>query len=192
VIGSYVIPVELTSFEASAAEDNVKLTWRTATELNNLGFEIQRKVNDGEYNKVGFVPGFGTTTESKVYSYTDSKLNSGNYTYRLMQQDYDGSFEYSNEIEVIINVPMVYSLEQNYPNPFNPSTVISYQLPVSGLVNLKVYDVLGNEVIILVNEEKPIGSYEIEFNASHLGSGVYFYRLQSGSFVQTRKMTLLK
>ena len=192
VIGSYVIPVELTSFEARTAEDNVKLTWRTATELNNLGFEIQRKVNGGEYNKVGFVPGFGTTTESKVYSYTDSKLAAGNYTYRLMQQDYDGSFEYSNEIEVMVNVPIVYSLEQNYPNPFNPSTVISYQLPVSGLVNLKVYDVLGNEVITLVNEEKPVGSYDIEFNASHLGSGVYFYRLQAGSFVQTRKMTLLK
>ena len=96
-------------------------------------------------------------------------------------------------------LPTVYSLEQNYPNPFNPSTVISYQLPVSGNVTLKVYDVLGNEVATLVNEEKQAGSYEVEFNAvSHSGgvrnlsSGVYFCQLKAGQFVETKKMVLLK
>jgi hypothetical protein len=85
-----------------------------------------------------------------------------------------------------------YSLSNNYPNPFNPSTKISWQLPVRGQVSLKVYDVLGNEVATLVNEEKPAGIYEVAFNASDLSSGVYFYQLKTGNFISTKKMILLK
>ena len=88
--------------------------------------------------------------------------------------------------------PIAFSLEQNYPNPFNPATVIRYQVPVSSFVTLKVYDLLGREVATLVNEEKPVGSYEVKFIASAIPSGVYFYNIQSGSFVQTRKMILNK
>jgi hypothetical protein len=90
------------------------------------------------------------------------------------------------------NVPYEFVLSQNYPNPFNPSTVISYQLPISGNVALKVYDLLGREVATLVNEEKPAGTYEVAFDASQLSSGVYLYRLSSGSFIETKKMTIIK
>jgi hypothetical protein len=85
-----------------------------------------------------------------------------------------------------------YTLLNNYPNPFNPSTKISWQLPAGGQVSLKVYDLLGNEVAALVNEEKPSGIYEVIFEASDLASGVYFYQLKTGSFAQTKKMLLLK
>jgi hypothetical protein len=94
-------------------------------------------------------------------------------------------------------LPNNFHLEQNYPNPFNPSTTIKYSIPTSEFVTLKVFDVLGNEVATLVNEEKPAGSYEVEFN-SHSGSvrnltsGVYFYILQAGSFTQTKKLILMK
>jgi hypothetical protein len=91
-----------------------------------------------------------------------------------------------------INSLNQFSLNQNYPNPFNPSTVISYQLPVYSNVTLKVYDVLGNEVATLVNEEKPAGSYEVNFTTSSLTSGVYFYQLKSGSYLETKKMILIK
>jgi len=110
----------------------------------------------------------------------------------LKQIDFDGTFEYSDAVEVDIVVPDVYSLHQNYPNPFNPSTTIKYQIPELSFVTLKVYDVLGNEVSILVSEEKVIGSYEVELDATGLPSGAYFYRLQAGSFVETKKMVLVK
>ncbi len=89
-------------------------------------------------------------------------------------------------------MPTDFILKQNYPNPFNPTTVISYQIPVSGNTTLKIYDVLGNEVATLVNEEKPAGSYEVNFDARGLSSGIYFYKLQTGSFVETKKMILMK
>ena len=85
-----------------------------------------------------------------------------------------------------------FTLEQNYPNPFNPSTTIRYSIPTSEFVTLKVYDVLGNEVATLVNEEKPAGSFEVNFSAVELSSGIYFYKLQVGSFIETKKMILLK
>lgn len=192
VIGSYVIPVELISFEATTEGNNVNLKWTTATETNNLGFEVQRKDANGEFVKVGFISGSGTTTESKNYSFNDSKLKSGTYSYRLKQQDYNGAFEYSNEIQVNVNIPLVYSLEQNYPNPFNPGTIISWQAPIEGLQTIKVYDILGNEIQTLVNEVKPAGKYEVEFNASALPSGVYFYQIKAGDFVASKKMTLIK
>ncbi|WP_337873519.1 T9SS type A sorting domain-containing protein [Ignavibacterium sp.] len=199
-----VIPVEFTSFTASVLQNEkaVQLDWITATETNNSGFEIERQVGSkqsavGNREIIGFVPGFGTTTEPKSYSFIDENVSTGIYKYRLKQIDFDGSFEYSNEIEVEVDfTPKEFVLYQNYPNPFNPTTKIKYTIPDVGsglaLTLLKVYDILGNEVVTLVNDYKPAGSYEVEFNASNLSSGIYFYKLQAGSLVGTRKMILIK
>ncbi len=187
-----IIPVELTAFNASVNKNDVRLDWTTATELNNLGFEIQRKVVGGQYESLGFVNGKGTTTDVNNYSFTDSKVDAGTYNYRLMQKDYDGSFAYSQEVEVEINLPLEYALEQNYPNPFNPTTTIGYSIPEDNFVTIKLYDVLGNEVITLVNDQKKAGKYEMLYNASNISSGVYYYQINSGSFTETRKLMLMK
>ena len=199
VIGS-VVPVELVSFTASTNGNNVSLNWSTATETNNSGFSIERKqvfsqqptVDNEEWIELAFVNGNGTTTESQSYSFVDNNLTSGKYLYRLKQIDFDGTFEYSNDVEAIINIPEKFELSQNYPNPFNPSTKIKYQITTSNPVSIKIYDVLGNEVATLVNEVQPYGNYEVMFDASLLSSGTYFYKLQAGSFVETKKMLLLK
>jgi hypothetical protein len=187
-----VIPVELTAFNASVDKNDVRLDWTTATELNNLGFEVQRKDKEGIFESLGFINGKGTTTEINQYSFVDSKVDAGNYTYRLMQKDFDGSFAYSPEVEVDINLPLKYSLEQNYPNPFNPTTTIGYSIPEDNFVTIKLYDILGNEVITLVNDQKQAGRYEMLYNASNIASGVYYYQITSGSFTQTRKLMLMK
>jgi hypothetical protein len=189
--GTTTIPVELASFSAVVSDDNVELSWITSTESNNQGFEIQRS-KDGEFETIGYVEGHGTTTESQAYSFTDKNVVTGKYQYRLKQLDYDGTFEYSNVIEVEVTSPSTFSLEQNYPNPFNPSTVISYQLPINGNVTLKVFDVLGNEVATLVDEYKLAGRYEVDFSAGGLSSGIYLYKLQTGDFVDMKKMILIK
>ena len=204
---SSIIPVELVSFTSSVSENNVTLSWITATETNNMGFQVERNqvrnpqssVFKEEWNAINFVAGKGTTTEIQTYSFNDENLEAGNYQYRLKQMDFDGSFEYSNNIDVEIISPNKFSLEQNYPNPFNPSTTIHYTIPnvtLSGVegsrVQLKIYDVLGNEVASLVDEFRNAGSYEIIFNASKLSSGIYFYELKAGNLIQTKKMILLQ
>lgn len=136
--------------------------------------------------------GNGTTTEVSTYSFTDINLNNGNYTYRLKQIDYDGSYDFSNEINIDVNSVEVFKLDQNFPNPFNPSTKISWQSPISSHQTLKIYDVLGNEIATLVDEFRNAGSHEIDFDATALSGGVYFYQLRSGEFVQTNKMILIK
>lgn len=176
-----------------------------------MGFEIERlknynneKLNDWE--KIGFVNGYGTTTETQTYSFKGPQLSVGKYQYRLKQMDFNGSFEFSNVVEVEIGSPNKFVLEQNFPNPFNPYTIIRYTIPnaIYGLssraasreegvqVQLKIFDVLGNEVATLVNENKTAGNYEIEFSASNLSSGIYFYKFQAGAFIQTKKMILLQ
>jgi len=191
-----ILPVELASFTSLVLqnEKTVQLNWTTATETNNSGFEIHcKEQNATDWETIGFVPGFGTTTEPKSYSFTDEGIETGTYKYRLKQIDYDGTYEYSIEIEIEFDfTPREFILSQNYPNPFNPSTIIRYEIPERGFVTLKVYDVLGNEIATLVNEEKSIGSYAVEFNATGLPNGIYFYQLQAGSFVETKKMILLR
>jgi hypothetical protein len=187
-----IIPVELTSFTANVSGNNVNLNWNTATELNNSGFEVQRKSVNSEWSNIGFVAGFGTTTQPKVYTFTDSKIASGNFTYRLKQVDFDGSYEYSNEINVDVTGPAQYSLDQNYPNPFNPSTLIKYSVAQDGFVNVSIFNLLGQKVATLVNSNMKAGSYEINFNASQLSSGVYFYSIEAGDFKAVRKMLLMK
>lgn len=199
------VPVELTSFTASVNDNDVQLSWGTATETNNYGFEIQRKKSEdrsknSEWMEIGFVPGYGTSTEKHFYNFVDEKLIEGKYQYRLKQIDFDGTSTYSDIVDVEINSSIQYTLDQNYPNPFNPLTKIRYSIPnviasgvnQSQIVTLKVYDVLGNEIVTLVNEEKPAGSYEVEFTAGKYPSGVYYYRLKAGDFVSTRMMILLK
>ncbi|MCS7053395.1 MAG: M28 family peptidase [Ignavibacterium sp.] len=200
-IYSSLVPVELTSFTASANNNNVVLNWSTATELNNKGFEIERASlrNSLEssqtlknWEKIGFVEGNGTTSEIKEYSFTDKNLNIGTHYYRLKQIDFDGSFVYSQEIKVDLTSPINYNLSQNYPNPFNPNTMIKFQIPVDAFVSIKVFDVLGNEVKTLVNEFKQAGFYEIEFDGSELSSGIYFYKLKTENFNDVKKMILIK
>lgn len=191
-----VVPVELSSFTASVNGKNVTLNWITASEVNNNGFEIQRK-STNDYTVVGFVEGNGTTTNIQNYSFTDKNLSAGTYTYRLKQVDFDGTFEYSNEIEVEVSVPAEFSLEQNYPNPFNPSTVISFNLAVDSDVTLKVFNILGQEVASLLNTRISAGIQQINFNAAGLNSGVYFYQMEAkgidgSNFTSTRKMLLTK
>lgn len=190
------IPVELSSFSVVVTRNNVHLKWSTVTETNNMGFELQKsqksKINNQNWSTIAFIPGKGTTTEFQNYSYVDKNLNPGSYLYRLKQIDFDGSLSYSNEIEVNIQIPQTFSLEQNYPNPFNPSTKISWQSPVSSWQTLKVYDVLGNEVATLVDEYREAGKYEVEFDAENLSSGIYLYKLQAGSFINTKKMILMR
>ena len=191
-----VIPVELTSFTSSVNKRNVTLDWTTATEINNQGFEIERNSGNG-FEKIGYVAGFGTSTEPHSYSFIDASVTEGIHYYRLKQLDFDGTFEYFDAIEVDVSVPNVFALGQNYPNPFNPSTKIDFSLEVDSKVTLKIFDVLGQEVANLVNTNLAAGSHNVEFNASLLNSGVYFYRIEAvgingAKFVDVKKMNLLK
>jgi hypothetical protein len=187
------VPVELTAFNAALNGFAVTLTWQTATEINNSGFAIERNYGSG-WQQIGFVQGMGTSVQPSKYIYTDNldKLSAaGTIQYRLKQIDFDGTSEFSDMVEVEL-VPKKYSLEQNYPNPFNPVTTIRFALPVSGFTSLKIYDVVGNEITELAGEKMEAGSYEFEFDASGLASGVYFYRLQSAAFTAIKKMVVLK
>ena len=193
------LPVELTSFTSSTSDNSVQLTWSTAGELNNAGFEIERRtVNDGaEWVKIGFVQGNGTTNEPKNYSFDDKKLSTGKYNYRLKQLDYNNKatlFDLSNAVE--IGKPKKFELSQNYPNPFNPITKIDYNLPFNGNVTLNIYDISGREITTLVNNTQEAGFYTVQFNANNFASGTYFYRISASNgqenLVMTKRMLLIK
>ncbi len=201
------LPVELTSFIGNYNDGKVFLNWQTATEVNNYGFEVERsqKSDDGsqrsEFVKIGFVQGNGNSNSPKEYSFTDENPPIGNLKYRLKQIDTDGQFEYYGTIAEVnlsptgVNeeeLPKEFALLQNYPNPFNPVTCIEYRVVSSENVVLKVYDVLGNEVATLVNEEKNPGEYTIQFDGSNLSSGIYYYQLRCGNLVDTKKFILMK
>ena len=217
------LPVELVSFAANFIDGKININWETATEVNNYGFEIERSsVISSEHSEsrnlswevVGFIEGHGNSNSPKEYTFIDEKTsevfeNLGGLDavlkYRLKQIDFDGKFEYSEIITVgtenFLSMPMEYALEQNYPNPFNPTTTIKYSIPsviASGAkqslgVTLKVYDMLGNEVATLVNEQKSAGKYKVNFDASNLASGIYFYKINTSSgFTSTKKLILMK
>ena len=196
VIVYSIVPVELASFTAEARSENVKLNWSTASELNNLGFEILRSSQNDIWTTIGFVEGKGTSTELNNYVFIDDGLITGTIYYRLKQVDYNGTYKLYEKVEVEFLGLTNYVLEQNYPNPFNPSTTIKYSLPVAGHVKLSVYNILGSEVAVLVNEQKEAGKYSVQFSTddlgTNLGSGIYFYNLKSGGFTQTRKMIVIK
>jgi subtilisin family serine protease len=195
-INMTVVPVELTSFTAEADRDEVKLKWSTASEVNNSGFSVERKNETGSWNEIAFVKGSGTTTELINYSYTDKELKVGSYSYRLKQIDFDGTFEYSKEIEINVELPLTFSLSQNYPNPFNPSTTIEYSLPYRADVSIEIYSILGELVSSFNSKAMEAGYHRFDFNASRLTSGTYIYRLTAKSnesnFTETKKMLFLK
>lgn len=193
------LPVELTSFTGAAEKNNVGLKWTTATEVNNYGFEIERSEAllkppiEGTWMAIGFVTGNGTSNMSNEYSFADRNLKAGKYFYRLKQIDNDGKFEYSRHIEVTVGeVPKELSLAQNYPNPFNPTTRIQFEVPVSGFVSLKIYDLLGRVVTTLVSEVRDAGNYEVQFDAAVLAGGMYFAKLEADGKQATKRLLLMK
>ena len=194
---SAVIPVELTNFSYSIDDGKIKLAWETSSETNNMGFEIQRMLSTHQslvsnWESIGFVNGSGTSTQKQFYSFTDIPKQKGIYLYRIKQIDFDGSFKYSNELEINFESVMDFTLLQNYPNPFNPATTISYQVPYTSRVLIKVFDVIGKEIITLVNEIKAYGTHEVTFDASTLPSGLYVYRMFADNRTFTKKMMLAK
>ncbi|MGB3018731.1 MAG: T9SS type A sorting domain-containing protein [Ignavibacteria bacterium] len=187
------LPVELASFTAVTNRNNVTLNWATSKETNNQGFEVERSlVGANSWAKAGTVTGNGTTNETKSYSFTE-RVTTGNYSYRLKQIDFNGNFEFHNlSSEVNVGVPSEFALSQNYPNPFNPSTKIDYDIATDGNVSVVLFDMSGREVAKLVNDFKTAGYYTVNFNASNLSSGMYFYRISASNFSQTKKMVLVK
>ena len=186
------LPVELISFTANYSDGKVNLNWITASELNNSGFDVERNNGNG-FEKIGFVQGNGTTNEKSNFSFVDENPGFGKIQYRLKQIDFDGTFSYSGVVEVETNIPTEFSLSQNYPNPFNPSTTIEYSIAKAGIVNLTIYNSLGEEVLKLVdNQFNEAGTYTVKFNANGLASGTYIYRLQAGDVVISKKMNLIK
>ena len=196
VTGRHPVPVELTSFSATATENSVKLSWMTATESNNFGFQVERK-NESAWQKIAFLQGKGTTTIPTNYHYTDENLQPGTYQYRLKQIDTDGAFEYSNILSVTVGAPERFSLQQNYPNPFNPSTSINYELLTDGKVVLKIYNLLGQKVRTLVNGNQAAGFRSVLWDGkndsgSSVPSGIYIYEMRAGDFIMRRKAMFLK
>ena len=190
---SGVLPVEMNSFSSFVRGRDVTLFWSSDKEMNNAGFDIERASQPGSWYKVGFVSGYGNSNSLNYYSYSDRGLATGKYYYRLKQTDINGNFEYFNlNNEVNIGIPAKFELSQNYPNPFNPSTNLEFGIPDLGFVSLKVYNASGREVATLVNELKAAGYYTVNFNASGLSSGVYFYTISAGDFNVTKKMLLVK
>jgi sugar lactone lactonase YvrE len=187
-----VVPVELVSFTATAISNKVELRWSTATEKNNAGFVVEKNTH-GVWNQIGYIEGHGTSTETNNYLYIDN-TSAGKYQYRLKQIDLDGSFEYSNEVEVTVELtPKDYQLSQNYPNPFNPSTTITFVMKNTEYVTVKVHNMLGQEVATLfegiANADEV---YSLSFDAQSLSSGVYLYTLNSASKNEVKKMSLMK
>ena len=191
-----IVPVELTSFTGKFENNRVYLNWQTASELNNLGFEVEKKTsNNSDWVVIGFKQGKGTTTDIQNYTFVDEALsiNAEKIYYRLKQIDYNGVSTYSNEVEVLSSfVPNDLVLDQNYPNPFNPSTKISFGLPQKSNVVLRVFNSLGEQVAQLANESLEAGTHSYNFDASKLTSGIYIYSLQTDAGVISKKMTLLK
>ncbi len=193
--GGPPLPVELISFTTHILENEVVLRWQTAAEVNNYGFQVEKKnakVESEEWKKIGFVEGHGNSNSLKNYSFSDRPIGGISIKYRLKQIDTDGRYEYSPEVEVSLNVTADFSVKQNYPNPFNPTTKIEFAIPLDNKVQIKVFNVLGIEVTTLLNENRQAGKHSIEFNATNLSSGVYYYKIVSGNYSETKKMILLR
>lgn len=193
-----VVPVEFTSFTGAFVGNDVELKWTTATELNNRGFEVQRSANGSLFATIAFVEGHGTTTQAQNYSFIDKNIESRvNYSYRLKQIDFDGTYDFSKVVNLGFTLPVEFILEQNYPNPFNPTTNITFALPVKSEVTLEVYNLIGQKLMTLVQGQLEAGKHSAQLNATSLSSGLYLYKLtaigENGlQFTSSRKMTLLK
>jgi len=195
-LGDVSLPVELQDFRAIQDGDDVRLYWETASEVNNYGFEIERIHTNSEWEKIGFREGKGSCTTLNSYTFIDKKVSGfRNLRYRLKQIDYDGTFEYSQEISAMTEEVALHSkflIHNNYPNPFNPATTISYEIAAPGLTKITIYDMLGKEVDILLNTNQEPGRYELKFDGSNLSSGVYFCKFTSGNNTKMIKMLLVK
>ncbi len=192
-----LLPVELTSFTATSKNSAVELSWSTVSEINNFGFEIEKaeihnQSSEKQWKKISFVQGNGTSNIQHHYTFIDKNVTTGKFIYRLKQIDMDGKFTYSEEIEGNAEIPKEITLSQNYPNPFNPVTTINYEIPQTGKVYLKVYNVLGEEVATLVNGMQEAGRYSTQFDASKYSSGIYFYKLTSNNYILVKSMVLVK
>jgi len=199
------LPIQLTSFIARTKGSLVTLSWQTASEIDNFGFEVEKDTARVQQMFTAipgsFIPGHGTTLVPHTYTFVDSNATSGSWAYRLKQIDLDGTVHAFDPVLVDLTitdvgsdpaVPTSYALQQNYPNPFNPSTTIRYGLPHKSAVQLTVFNALGQQVAVLQNGEQEAGYHEVRFDGSGLSSGVYFYRIQAGDFVQAKRILLLR
>lgn len=190
------LPVELTAFMATtksgSISDMVILDWKTNTESNNLGFEIQKSADGKAFDRIGFVAGSGTTNAARSYSFSDKDVRVGKYYYRLKQLDTDGTFSYSDVIDVTVAPPQSFELAQNFPNPFNPQTDIVFRLKEDTRVTIRVFDVLGREVVTLLDNRLEAGSHRVVFDGKNLPSGMYLYSMKAGNFHAVKKMALIK
>jgi len=189
---SQTVPVEFYGFNASQHDGNVILSWSTASESNNLGFDVERSYDKKTFTKIAFIKGQGTISITSGYEFVDENVKTGYLYYRIKQIDFDGQANYSTVLEVVISSPKKYSLSQNYPNPFNPSTTISFSLPAANHVSLKIYDLRGKQVAELVDGRLNSGTHLVEWQAKNLPSGIFYYILKSGSYSETKKMILLR
>jgi hypothetical protein len=201
------LPVELTSFVSAVSGRQVNLNWETKTEINSNRYEIERSIVSTKdaaitWASVGTVKAAGSSSSIQKYSYTDKNLQTGKYQYRLKMIDFDGSYKYSSAIETEIAIPKDFELSQNYPNPFNPSTRINYNLPFDSKVTLEVYNIKGERMGQIVNQEQSAGYYTVNFSSStlnrNIASGVYIYKINAidkstgNVFSSIKKMMLLK
>ena len=190
------LPVELSSFTALLNGTSVLLIWRTETEVSNYGFDIERASSSTapiqDWEKIGFIEGYGNSNSPKDYSFTDTPYGGIGFQYRLKQIDTDGKYQYSNVVSVEVGIPAQFDLKQNFPNHFNSTTHITYNLAADCFVTIKVYDIVGREIIALVNENKKAGNYLVPFDGSNFASGVYLCRINTDNYINTTKMILLK
>lgn len=196
LLQNQALPIQLASSSASVVRDKeVEINWRTVSETNNYGFEIERKRGEaGVWKKLGFVEGHGTTLAPQSYTYLDTSVSFEKHFYRIKQIDLDGKSETFPDMEVSVGAgPDKFVLAQNYPNPFNPTTVIEFAVPKSGHTTLKVFNLLGQEMSTLFDGNAEAGEiYTTLLEATKLASGIYFYRLHSAGKVETKRMLLLK
>jgi len=197
-LGNAPVPVELASFDYSVTENYVKLAWSSVTETNNAYYDVERSLDNSNFIKIGTVHGNGTTSEKHLYEFVDQNIMSGKYYYRLKQNDFDGSFTYSQVLEVQLNTPSSFALHQNYPNPFNPETRITFELPSESIISIRVFDMTGREAAVLAEHVNYApGIHSVNFNAGTFSSGIYLYSIQAVTaegkyFTAARKMSLIK
>jgi len=197
--GAYVsdpTAVELATFDFHTNKNEVELFWSTVSETENYGFDIQRS-NGGAFETIGFVKGFGTTSEPQFYYFSDENLTVGDYQYRLRQIDFDGTAHFSPVVKVSISAPGDFRLSQNYPNPFNQETVFYFEVPHSAEATLSVYNMIGQKVKTLFQGQISPGYFSAQWNGADdfsrlLPSGVYYYQLQSADFKATRRMIIVR
>ncbi|MBI9072606.1 MAG: T9SS type A sorting domain-containing protein [Melioribacteraceae bacterium] len=193
IVAGQALPVELTSFRVNTNKNSVNLFWATATEVNNYGFEVESSQDEETWETAGFVEGHGNSNSPKEYSFTVVTDGFGSYSYRLKQIDTDGAFEYFGPVKAEFDEVQGVLLKQNYPNPFNPATTISFGFDKVENAKLTVYNVLGKEVATLFNGKADANRvYKVNFDASNLASGTYFYQIQTDKSVETKKMNLVK